>query len=373
MVENISQWLMTILMVIFFLGLVFKILIYFTIRTEHKFALLFEENTQKFLEDIERGDNDLITLNSNLVAKQEGVSNTMKENLLNEKYASFLQIVKYLLDKTEHSFTEKTTKLHQRLKVLRYLGVRLKYTPAEVSLITGQAREQLLTSEEAIDCSVEKAQAPNFLQIAKYTFEHYNLNSKIAGILPTIICNRHLNLLPTLFIISGALGTFVNILNLPLEMEKANITAWFENKEILHLFFMQVGTAVYSTIWGIILAVGTIIISAATSTELIYFRSVNNFARSLEIIWRHPVKDSILTSAISSNEIEPQIKMINKNIKATDDKQQNFNEDKFENEFSYGIMSAANMISSIGGSDDPPELPEIPEIPEVALVESVGE
>lgn len=248
-----TENLMFLMILVFFVGAVLKLLMYYLIRCELNLSSAIETRTHRYLK-----------------SKEEGI----------EGPATFPGVVEAILRKTYEELYLKRRKMFRKRKGDPQVAVLYK-----MFLVEDGARS-------LIDDTLKQTRyhhadnEPDFKSISKYVFMSNPYFNKLFGIIPIGIMNSVLSILPSLFIIGGILGTFLGISKgLPAlkAIDPGNVAA---AQATLGNFLESMTFAMNSSVVGIFLSVCFTIMNTFLSLNSVYIRLVDKFTHSLELIWK---------------------------------------------------------------------------------------
>ncbi len=245
--------LMLAMIIVFFIGLILKVLMYYLIRCEFNLSTAFETRTHRYLSN-----------------KYEEIKNIRK----------FHEVVEFLLRRTYNELYVARRKQFRKRKGDPSVAVLNK-----MFLVEDGARsliDDTLRQTKYHDGGV----VPDFASIAKFVFRSNPYFTKLWGIIPVGVMNSALSVLPSLFIIGGIFGTFLGISKgLPAlkTIDPGDVAA---AQATLGNFLESMTFAMNSSVVGIFLSVCFTITNAFLSLNSTYLRLVDKFTQSLELIWK---------------------------------------------------------------------------------------
>ncbi len=251
--------LMIIMLVVFFISVILKFLMFYLIKAEYNFSSAFETRTHRFLNR----------------EYKEG-SNLKK----------FHDVVKFILEKT---FNESY--------IVRRKMFRKRKEDSKVAALNRMFLVEI-GAKSLIDDTLKQTQyhesgaTPDFKGISKYVFNSNPYFNKLWGVIPIGLTNNVFSRLPSLFIIGGIFGTFLGISQgLPAlkTIDPGNIAT---AQTTLGNFLESMTFAMYSSVVGIFLSVCFTIMNAFMSYNSLYLGLVDRFTQSLELLWKETVNGS---------------------------------------------------------------------------------
>ena len=244
--------LMIIMLVVFFIAVILKFLMYILVKAEYNFASAFETRTHRFLN------------------REYEESSSLK---------SFHEVVQFILQKTfnESYLARKIFRKRREDSKVAALNKMFLVEVGAKSLI-----EDTLKQTRYHDSGV----VPDFRGISKFVFNSNPYFNKLWGVVPIGLTNNVFSRLPSLFIIGGIFGTFLGIsAGLPAlkTIDPGNTVA---AQATLGNFLESMTFAMYSSVVGIFLSVCFTILNAFMSFNSMYLGLVDRFTQSLELIWK---------------------------------------------------------------------------------------
>lgn len=264
---NAADTIMLLMVAAFFVGLVMRWLVQFTMKRQAWFAEEFEKRVTRYIEN----DNG------------------------SEK-VSFFVSSKRLLEKTFYEAFEMREKLGRRR------GDKSVAMSDRVFLIKPGAAwivSDLLRQVKHLRYS---DQQPKLLNITKNTFmnnPHYN---RIFGIIPISGTNDILNILPGLFVISGILGTFLGIVKGLPALGAMDIADMAQTKRTMDEFLAHIAYSMHTSVIGILCSVLMSINNTLFAPERVYVQMVDRFERALDILWNRSNNNEVPADMQKFNE-----------------------------------------------------------------------
>lgn len=236
----------------FVLGLVTRVLIFYTVKRHDWFAQEFEKRVQKFIE----------------------VEDPSKEGSF-----SFFVLTKRLLERTYYEAFEVRDRLQRRK------NDRVMAKSDRVFLIkqgTAWLVKDLLKQLKFLKWN---DQNPKLLNITKTTFQQNPCFNRVFGLIPISSLHEVGQILPSLFVIGGIFGTFLGIVKgLPAlgQMDLGNMEV---TKQVMDNFLLEISFAMNSSIIGIFFSVVMTIANTLLSPERVFVDMVDRFEGSLDLLW----------------------------------------------------------------------------------------
>lgn len=258
LIDTAAHILPPIMFVSFFVGILFRILLWYTARAELKFCTEFEKRVRKYF--IEAGV---------------------------EKIDSFFVLTKKVLEKTYYEVFELRARYRRRnLDTIATLSDR-------VFLIQDGAAYLVRDTLRQARYLKREGYPPKMTEVAKSAFELNPVFNKLLGVFPANLTNEMLNILPGLFIIAGIFGTFLGIAKGLPELGGMDLQNLDETKKVMDLFLIKISQAMVKSIIGIALSVIMSLINTVFAAEGVYFLLINKYSAALEILWNETTKNTI--------------------------------------------------------------------------------
>ncbi len=237
---------------IFGLGLVMRLVIWFTVKREEWFAKEFEKRV-------------------NFVVENEEMSHFSD---------SFYVSVKKLLEKTYYEVFELRGIMKRRdPDYVTSLSDRVFLIQHGCALLVRDTLKQIRFLKHSDESS--KKLHPIVVNV----FRNNPCFSKVFGIFPSNKYNDLLNLLPGMFIIGGIFGTFLGIMKGLPELGAMNLGDVGETQETMKQFLTKISFSMGTSIIGIILSVITSIFNTVFSPEKVFVNTVDRFDNSMDLLW----------------------------------------------------------------------------------------
>ncbi len=243
--------LLPTLVVLFFVGTFFRILVYYTVKRNEWFAREFEKRMNKFIEADRPTDKH-----------------------------SFYVTVKRLLERTYYELFEVRAIMRRRkLDYVMAPGDRLFLIQAGSAFLVKDTLRQIRFLRYG-------GERPRFVEISKTVFQNNPCFNRVFGILPAAPVNDALNVLPSIFIIGGIFGTFMGIMKALPELGGMDLANAEATKLTMGAFLTRLSFSMATSIVGIFLSVVMTLINTFLNPERIFMEVVNRFEYSMEFLWQ---------------------------------------------------------------------------------------
>jgi len=253
LIDRGAENLMMIMVIVFFICVVLKFLMYYLLKAEQGFSSAIETRTHRYLNN----------------EYSEGKS-----------IKKFNHLVEFILGKAFSETYVSRKKQHRKRKGDPSAAVLSKAFLVEVGA------QNLIQDTLKQTRYHDSGNAPDFKGLAKYVFRSNPYFNRLWGVIPIGLANNVFAVLPSLFIIGGIFGTFLGISKgLPSlkTIDPGNIIA---AQATLETFLESMTFAMYSSVVGIFLSVCFTILNTLMSYNSVYLSLVDKFIQSLELMWK---------------------------------------------------------------------------------------
>jgi len=261
-VKYSNELLMPFMLAMFVLGAFLRVIIYFTVRCEYRFAQEFEKRVHRYM--AHEDDPEIIS--------------------------SFYRLCKRLLEKTYHEHFELKRKYRRR----RFDHVTS--VTDRLFLIEDGVVRLIKDSLGQLKYLKKNGKQPKFIEIAKYVFGANPVFNKVFGVFPMGMFNDILNILPGLFVIGGIFGTFVGVMQALPELSHMDIANVEATKKTMDTFLMNMAFSMGTSIVGIVYSVSMTLLNAMLTPETLYINMVNKMTSSLEFLWNETDNNDLAAS-----------------------------------------------------------------------------
>jgi len=247
----IKAMLLPSLIIAFSVGVILRILVYYTVKRNEWFAVEFEKRMKKFIEG------DVAT-----------------------DHHSFYVTVKRLMEKTYYELFEVRAIMRRRkLDYVMAPGDRLFLIQAGSAFLVKDTLRQIRFLRYG-------GERPRFVEISKTVFQNNPCFNRVFGIFPAAPVNDMLNVLPGLFIVGGIFGTFMGIMKALPELTGMDLTNTEVTKATMDGFLTRLSFSMAASAVGIFLSVVMTMLNTFLNPERIFIEVVNRFEYSLEFLWQ---------------------------------------------------------------------------------------
>jgi hypothetical protein len=231
------------------LGLVFRWLVFFTVKRHEIFVREFEKRVN-------------LSLDSELPSSPSFYLESKK--LLEKTYYEVYEI----RDRMMRRQYDKVASLSDRLFMIKQGSAWL------VKDLLKQIRHVKWASTP-----------PNLLNMTKASFHQNPYFNRVLGIFPITTTSDITGILPGMFVVGGILGTFIGISKGLPELGGMNISDIENSRLIMDRFLNEVAFAMQASIIGILSSIIMNIVNTWLSPEKLYVSMNDRFENSLELLW----------------------------------------------------------------------------------------
>ncbi|MBC98114.1 MAG: hypothetical protein CME63_10210 [Halobacteriovoraceae bacterium] len=245
-----SDFLMPVMVCTFAIGIIARVLIWWTIKREYWFSAEFEKRIQRYINSVE-DTSDL----------------------------SFFVITKKLLEITFYETFEVRSIMKRRNP-----DVVMNWMDRVFLVQQGCARvvNDVLRKVRYYRFDIE---TPKFVDLSKNVLQNNPCFNRIFGIIPMGGLNDFLNILPNLFIVGGIFGTFIGIMKALPELGGMDLSDVENSKMIMDTFLLKVSFSMSTSILGIVLSVSLTLLNTFFSAEKQFVSTIENFTESFNTLW----------------------------------------------------------------------------------------
>jgi biopolymer transport protein ExbB/TolQ len=251
LVSFASHILLPVMGVAFGVAIVFRALIYFTVRREEVFTAEFEKRVNHLISSGQRRNND----------------------------QSFFVTTKRLLEKTYYEMFETSALLQRRRPdLVMPLSDRLFLIKQGAAILVRDTLRQI----KYIKFNDSQ---PQMLQVSRVVIQNNPCFMRVLGVLPSSKINDIVNILPSMFIVAGIFGTFLGIMKALPELGMMDLNDIEGTKSVMDQFLLKISFAMSTSIFGIILSVGLTIFNAIFNPEKSFVHAIERYENTLNLLW----------------------------------------------------------------------------------------
>lgn len=249
-------------MIFFFcLGVIFRGLIYWTVKRQDWFAKQFERRVQTFMEELDH-----------------------------KKSFSFFVVVKRLLEKTFYElFIYRSVMKRRKHDIVMDWGDRVFLIQPGSGFIVKDLLKQLKFLNHG-------GQHPKMIEIIKSVCQNNPCFNRVFGLIPNSI-NDVINVLPGIFVIGGIFGTFLGIMDGLHSLTAIDIADVEGTQETMNNFLSHVAFSMSTSIVGIILSVSMTFVNTIFNPEKLFVDIVERFENLFDMLW-HRSESNLLPHEI---------------------------------------------------------------------------
>ena len=248
LVQLSSNWLLPFMLAVFSFGVIFRFLVYFTLRRQEQFSIEFEKRKNAALQN-----NDI-----------EPCFYLMCKKLLVKTFYEMF-VLQALLQRRK---ADPVMTLTDRIFLIRSGFAWL------VKDVLRQIRYMRYDGKELANISV-----------VKNTFEQNPFFNNVFGRISCRMVTDLVNILPGLFIIGGIFGTFLGIMTALPDLGALKPADPEISKVVIDQFMLKVSFAMSTSIVGILLSVMMTLVNVLFSPQKVFVRTVDRFDNALNNLW----------------------------------------------------------------------------------------
>lgn len=253
-----ATYLIPTMIMFFFLTVILKGIIYFTLKREEWYVKEFEKRTHNFI-----------------------------ENLDHRKQLSFFTAVKKLLELTYYeSFVIRSLMKRRKPDAVMSVTDRLFLIQQGVAFMIKDTMKQIMFLRK-------DEEHPKFLEISNTVFKINPCFNKVFGLIPSSAVNDILNLMPGMFIVGGIFGTFLGIMEGLPKLAVMDLESIDATKQTMNEFLLKISFSMSTSIIGILLSVLTSFVSSFLSPENVFMRIVEKYENTLDLLWNRSTENLI--------------------------------------------------------------------------------
>lgn len=256
-----SMSLLWFMFAAFVIGVASRILIYFTVKRHEWF-------TQEFIKRIRH----------HLDQRKEDTPS-----------ASFYVMTRKLLEKTYYEVFKVRSVMKRRRP--DYL-----LDPMDRWFLVKQGSAWLIHEVLRAIRFMKPGNQPKMHELTKSIFQANPAYNRIFGIIPVGALTELTNLLPSLFVIGGILGTFLGIKGALPELAGLDLTNPESTKASISSFLVAITLKMNASIFGILYSVTFNILNSWLAPERVFVATVDAFESALDTLWNMSDHNSSLTA-----------------------------------------------------------------------------
>lgn len=254
--EQIIHWFIYLLpyalSAIFLFGLVFRTIIYYTVKRHEWFAREFEKRVNRYVETEVPGK---------------------------VKDVSFYTLSKKMLERTYYEIFEVRDRMQRRKPD------RMMATSDRIFLVKQGCAWLVKDILKQVKFLKWTNETPKLLNITKATFHHNPCFNRVFGIIPMASLNDFISILPGLFVVAGILGTFLGIKGGLGSLGGMNLNELENAKNTMDAFLHEIAFAMASSIVGIAFSLSLHVWNTFLSPERAFVSMVDRFESALDLLW----------------------------------------------------------------------------------------
>jgi hypothetical protein len=246
------SFLLPMMAAAFVFCIVFRFLIYYTVKRHDWFAREFEKRVHRFIEDqdpTKPGDYSFYVVTKKMLENAYYESFEVRERLARRKNDKVMSMSdRVFLIKQGCAWLVKDI-----LKQLKFL----KWNEGN----------------------------PKLLNITKTTFQQNPCFNRVFGLISISKLHDVIQILPSLFVIGGIFGTFLGIVKGLPSLSQMDLSNMEVTKKIMDQFLFEISFAMNSSIVGIFFSVVSTFSNTLMSPEKVFAEMIDRFEASLDLLW----------------------------------------------------------------------------------------
>lgn len=250
--ENFIIALPYFMAAVFCLGVIGRLVVWYTVRRHEWFAHEFEKRVNRYLDHEKPGQTTGI---------------------------SFYVLTKRTLERTFYEVFA----VRERLRRRRGDGV-LSFSDRVFLIKPGCAWlvRDILNQLKFLKWTKD---TPKLQHIVKATLHYNPCFNRAFGIIPIGGLNDVISILPGLFVVAGILGTFIGIAGGLQELGGMNLQDLDNTKNIMDRFLQEIAFAMKTSITGIVFSLAAHVINTVFSPDRVFVEMIDRFESALDLLW----------------------------------------------------------------------------------------
>lgn len=263
-----SYWLIPTMVILFSAGIVFRVIIYYTVKREEWFAKEFEKRVDTYL-------------------KERDPKQTV----------SFYIVCKKMLEKTFYD-------LFKVRFIMKRRNPDFVMTFADRIFLVKQGTAILVEDflKHLKHLRFNEANHPRLLSTTKKIFSKNPCFNKIFGVIPASTVNDIINILPGIFIVMGVFGTFLGIMQGLPQLGNMDIGDVDASKLVMDQFLVNIAFSMNTSLIGIALSVFLSVFNASLSPEKLFVSAVERMESAFDTIWHLSANNDVPHNLIEFDE-----------------------------------------------------------------------
>lgn len=244
--------LMPSMALIFFLGITFRLLTYYTVKREEWFIKEFEKRLMRFVE----------------FENPHGA-------------ISYFMTLKRLLEKTFYEVFEIRNTMRRR----RYDNIM---APSDRFFLVQQGCAYMVRDTLKQSRILKKDSTDDMIlqNISKTVLGNNPCFSRILGFFPSGPINDFTNILPGLFVVAGIFGTFLGIMKALPELGGMDLNDSNSTKVVMDEFLLKVAFSMATSTMGIFFSVAMQVFNSFLNPEKLFIETVDKYHGALAFLWK---------------------------------------------------------------------------------------
>lgn len=245
--------LLSLMLLIFILAIIFKLLIYFTVRREFFFVKEFDKRLLWLFADQKTPE-----------------------------IMSFYATLQKLLTKTYYEVFELRQKYHRRRPD------HIMTIADRLFLIQDGAARLIQDTLRQTRYLKKTDESPDMEDISKVVFNNNPAFTRIFGVkvLPISLFNDIISILPGLFLVLGIFGTFLGIMKALPQLGAMDISNVGGSKIVMDTFLNKIAFSMTTSIVGIIFYVFMTMANTVLSPDFVFYQTIIRYSATLKTLWQ---------------------------------------------------------------------------------------
>ncbi len=246
-----NNFLMPIMLGIFFTGITMRFLAYWTMKREEWFAHAFQKRAHDYVEN----------------------------HMEMRHHRSFFVMTKFILEKTYYElFVMRSIMKRRNPDHVMTMSDRVFLVQQGCARIVKDTQRQTKFFRYDIH-------RPKMIEVSKLIFQNNPCFNRIFGIIPISSVNDIVGMLPGMIIMIGILGTFIGIMDGLPKLTGMDIADPENSKRVMDAFLFRIGHSMQFSVLGISLSVAMTLVNSIFNPAKIFMDIVERFENTLDVLW----------------------------------------------------------------------------------------
>lgn len=143
---------------------------------------------------------------------------------------------------------------------------------------------------------------PKIINITKTLLSKNPVFNRLFGIVPVGGLNDFLNMLPSLFVIGGILGTFLGVMTGLPGLSAMDLNDPATTKNVMDFFLVEVSLSMGASVTGIFLSVVMTLVNITFNPERLYADMTERLENNFDLIWNYATNNEVPSDLKSFDE-----------------------------------------------------------------------